>query len=132
MTLHAKMIAAGVAALIGAGVLCPVCGNGVSTATAQTIAVARQPGDTTTVKLHISGMTCGSCPLTARTALRRLHGVFDAKVVLDDSSGVVRYDPRKVTAPQIAEHLTRLTGYGAQIIVQRIDAGRRPGKDSTP
>jgi copper chaperone CopZ len=72
--------------------------------------------DTATVKLHISGMTCGSCPVTARTALKRLPGVLDAKVTLDDSLGVVTYDPRKVTPAQIAAHLTRLTGYGARII----------------
>jgi len=74
--------------------------------------------DTATVKLHISGMTCGSCPVTARTALKRLPGVLDAKVTLADSLGVVTYDPRKVTPAQIAAHLTRLTGYGARIIVE--------------
>ena len=116
MTLHAKLAAAAVAALAGTGVLCPICGDGVPAATAQTIAVAQQPGDTATVKLHISGMTCGSCPVTARIALKRLRGVFDAKVTLDDSLGVVRYDQREVTAAQIAAHLTRLTGYGARII----------------
>ncbi len=132
MTLHAKMVAAAVTALAGVGVLCPVCGEGIPAAMAQTIAVPPQPGDTATVRLHISGMTCGSCPVTARTALKKLPGVFDAKVVLDDSSGVVRYDPRKLTAPQIAAHLTRLTGYGARIIEEPIDTGRRPRRDSSP
>jgi copper chaperone CopZ len=96
------------------------------------MAVAAQPGDTATVTLHISGMTCGSCPVTARTALKKLPGVFDAKVVLEDSSGVVRYDPRKVTATQIAAHLTRLTGYVARIIEESTDTGRRPRRDSMP
>ncbi|HET7470948.1 MAG TPA: heavy metal-associated domain-containing protein [Gemmatimonadales bacterium] len=81
--------------------------------------------DTATVKLHISGMTCGSCPVTARVALKRLPGVLDAKVTLDDSLGVVTYDPRKVTPVQIAAHLTRLTGYGARIITESPKAERQ-------
>lgn len=116
MTLHIRLAAMAVVALVGAGVLCPICGDAVPAATAQAAAATRQPGDTATVRLHISGMTCGSCPVTARLALKRIPGVFDAKVTLDDSLGVVRYDPRTVTAPRIAAQLTRLTGYGARIL----------------
>lgn len=79
------------------------------------IATAQIP-DTATVRLHISKMTCGSCPTTARLALKRLTGVYSAIVTLDDSLGVVRYDPRQVNPAQIAAHLTRLTGFGATIL----------------
>ena len=123
MTLHLKLATAAVAALAGAGVLCPICGGGVPVATAQMIAVAPQAGDTATVRFHISGMTCGSCPVTARTALKKLPGVLDAKVTLDDSLGVVRYDPRQVTPAQIMAHLTRLTGYTARVIEEPAKAG---------
>ena len=81
--------------------------------------------DTATVKLHISGMTCGSCPVTARIALKRLPGVLAAKVTLDDSLGVVTYDPRKATPAEIAAQLTRLTGYGARIIAESPKAERQ-------
>src|SRR5437667_105126 len=73
-------------------------------------------GIAATVRLHISKMTCGSCPATARLALKRLTGVYSATVTLDDSLGVVRYDPRRVTPTEIAAHLTRLTGFGATIL----------------
>ncbi len=114
MTLHIKLAAAAVVALAGAGILCPICRDGVSVASAQTIAAV--PADTATVRLHISGMTCGSCPVTARIALNRLPGVLKATVTLDDSLGVVDYDPELVTPAQIADHLTKRTGYGARII----------------
>jgi copper chaperone CopZ len=78
--------------------------------------VSAQTPDTATVRLHISKMTCGSCPTTARLALKRLTGVYGATVTLDDSLGVVRYDPRQVNPAQIAAHLTRLTGFGATIL----------------
>lgn len=88
------------------------------------VAAAQTP-DTAIVRLHISKMTCGSCPTTARLALKRLTGVYSATVTLDDSLGVVRYDPRQVNPTQIAAHLTRLTGYGATIVP---DSTKTPGE----
>lgn len=123
MTFQIKLAAAAVTALAGAGTICPLCGGGVLAATAQVAVITQQVGDTATVKLHISGMTCGSCPVTARVALKKLPGVFDAHVTLDDSLGVVRYDPRKVTPAQIASQLTGLTGYGARIIEESARRG---------
>ncbi len=107
------LFAAGVG---GAAVLCPLCGVALQTAGAQAAPVAVQAPDTATVRLHISKMTCGSCPATARLALKRLTGVYGATVTLDDSLGVVRYDPRQINPAQIAAHLTRLTGFGATIL----------------
>jgi copper chaperone CopZ len=117
------------AALGGAAVLCPVCGAGIQTADAQSVGVAAaQTPDTATVRLHISKMT-GSCPTTARLALKRLTGVYSATVTLDDSLGVVRYDPRQVNPAQIAAHLTRLTGFGATILPDTTKTSRSPGDD---
>jgi mercuric ion binding protein len=110
-----------VAALGGGGVLCPICGT-VPSVGAQPAAV-EQASDTAIVRLHISKMTCGSCPVTARLALRRIPGVLGATVTLDDSLGMVRYDPRKVTPTVIAKELTRQTGYPARILA---DASRQP------
>src|SRR5213594_553101 len=115
------LFAAGVG---GAAVLCPLCGAGLQTAGAQPTQVALQAADTATVRLHISKMTCGSCPATARLALKRLPGVYSATVTLDDSLGGVKYDPRQVTPAEIAAHLTRLTGFGATILP---DTTRTPG-----
>src|SRR5205807_8094746 len=112
------------AALGGAAVLCPLCEAGIQTVRAQSVPVAQQTPDTATVRLHISKMTCGSCPTTARLALKRLKGVYSASVTLDDSLGVVRYDPRQVNPAQIAAHLTKLTGFGATILT---DTTKAPG-----
>ena len=112
------------AGLGGAAALCPFCGGGIQTAGAQPAPAAVQAPDTATVRLHISKMTCGTCPTTARLALKRLTGVYSATVTLDDSLGVVRYDPRQVNPAQIAAHLTRLTGFGATILP---DTTKTPG-----
>jgi copper chaperone CopZ len=117
------------AGLSAAGFLCPLCGGGIQPARAQDVAIATQAADTAMVRLHISRMTCGSCPTTARIALKRLTGVYSATVTLDDSLGVVHYDPRNVEPVQIAAHLTRLTGFGATILTDTTKTIRRPGDD---
>jgi copper chaperone CopZ len=112
----------------GAALPCAVCGSeGQMAGTPFAPVAAVQAPDTATVRLHISGMTCGTCPTTARLALKRMTGVYSASVTLDDSLGVVRYDPRKVTPAQVAADLTRLTGYGAKVIADSAKAPRRNG-----
>ena len=120
------ILAAGFSA---AAFLWPLYGGGTQLARAQDVTVATQAPDTVMVRLHISRMTCGSCPTTARLALTRLTGVYSATVTLDDSLGVVRYDPRRVNPAQIAAHLTRLTGFGTTILSDTTKASRSPGDD---
>lgn len=111
-----KLVLLVAAGLGGAAAICPLCGGAIQAAGAQSLQAAAQAPDTATVRLHISRMTCGSCPTTARLALKRLAGVYSAAVTLDDSLGVVRYDPRQVKPAQIAAHLTKLTGFGATVL----------------
>src|SRR3989442_12409712 len=85
------------AGLGGAAAICPFCGGGIQTAGAQPAPGAVQAPDTATVRLHISKMTCGSCPATARLALKRLPGVCRATRTLGDSPSVLGRDPRHVT-----------------------------------
>jgi mercuric ion binding protein len=113
------------AGIVGAGaVICPLCETETARALALGAATEAQVPDSATVRLHISGMTCGTCPITARVALKKLAGVYDAKVTLDDSLGVVRYDPRRVTPQRIAAHLKELTGYRATVLSDSVKSAR--------
>ena len=115
------------AATFGAGsTLSPLCGHVVSVARAQEAASVTQAPDTATVRLHISEMTCGGCATTARLALRKLDGVFDATVSYKDSLGVVRYDPKKTSPEQIAVQLTKLTGYPARVLPDTSKSSPQP------
>ncbi|MBI4542691.1 MAG: heavy-metal-associated domain-containing protein [Gemmatimonadetes bacterium] len=107
------------AAIGAAAVLCPLCGGGPGSAAAQ------QPPDTAVARFAVSGMTCGSCATTARLALQRLHGVYQATVSYDSSSAEVRYDPRQATPAGIAEHLERMTGYRATSVGAADSLARR-------
>ena len=104
------------AAIGGAVILCPVCESDVAEARSTASLQTMQAPDTATVRLHISGMTCGTCPVTARVALDKLVGVYKATVTLPDSLGVVKFDPSKVKPAEIAAHLTKMTGYGAKVL----------------
>lgn len=117
------MVAA-VGGVLSAGPICGPCGADARLfASGFEAAAPAGVGDTATVRLHISGMTCASCVTTARVALRRLDGVYSAEVTLEDSVGVVRYDPQRVTPEAIVAHLARMTGYRAAVLPDR---GRRP------
>ncbi len=120
------------AGITGAAFFCPLCDNALRAARAQEISAPAQTSDTASVRLHISRMTCGSCPVTARLALKKLPGVYSATVTLDDSLGVVRYDPRRVTPQDIAAHLERLTGFGATVLPDTTTAGESPGAGEAP
>ena len=105
-------------AVVGASVFCPLCESRV--AEARPAVGATQATDTATVRLHISGMTCGTCPVTARKALSKLAGVYSATVTLADSLGVIKFDPAKVKPPEIAAHLTKMTGYATKVLPDSI------------
>ena len=63
-----------------------------------------------------------------KTALAATGGVV-AAVTLNDSLGVVRYDPQQVSPAQIAAHLTRLTGFGATVLPDSSKARGSPGPE---
>jgi len=102
-------------AAVSASVICPLCESKVAEAKPAAV-VAKQATDTATVRLHISGMTCGTCPVTARKALSQLTGVYSATVTLPDSLGVVKFDPTKLKPAEIAAYLTKMTGYAAKVL----------------
>lgn len=63
-----------------------------------------------TVTLGVQGMTCAACPITVKTALKRVPGVSDVKV--DHKTGIaeVSYDPTKTSPDELAKAVTTV-GY---------------------
>ncbi len=125
MMLHTKLAFAAVAVLVGTSALWPLCGGGVRNTGAQHLGVAQQVSDTATVRLHLSGMTCGSCATTARLALRRVPGVYGAEVSYEAATAVVRYDPARTSPESLIERLADLTGYGSRVIADAPEPARR-------
>jgi mercuric ion binding protein len=113
---------------IGATILCPLCDSRIAGALTTGFVALSATADTATTRLHISGMTCGTCPVTARIALTRLPGVYSARVTLSDSLGVVQYDPARIVPREIAAQLTKMTGFATTVLPDSGKASpRSPG-----
>jgi len=63
-----------------------------------------------TVTLGVQGMTCAACPITVKTALKRVPGVSDVKVDYKSGIAEVNYDPNKTSPDELAKAVTTV-GY---------------------
>jgi copper chaperone CopZ len=77
-------------------------------------ASAEQQNEEAWVTLRIDGMTCASCGVAVRTALRRLDGVRQAEVNFDEKRARVVYNPRRVTPERMVRAIEDL-GYHARV-----------------
>ena len=77
-------------------------------------AIAAEP-TVATVTLHVDGMTCTSCAVTVRVALKKLDGVKDAVVSVEEKRALVTYEPSKVTPQQMVEVVNK-AGYKARVV----------------
>lgn len=66
----------------------------------------------TTATLDVKGMTCPTCPLTVKVALKKQPGVGDVKVDLQQGTARVAFDPTKVSVDRLAKAVTD-AGYPA-------------------
>ncbi|PYP22909.1 MAG: copper resistance protein CopZ [Gemmatimonadetes bacterium] len=67
-----------------------------------------------TLKLRVTGMTCGHCQAKVEQALRGMAGVFTAVVDLPDGEAEVDFDDDATTADQLIRAVER-AGYGAKL-----------------
>ena len=66
-----------------------------------------------TVALSVPGMTCASCPVTVRAALKRVDGVKDIAVIGDTDIQVTYDDARTNVAALI--NATKNAGYPSSV-----------------
>ncbi len=64
------------------------------------------------VILSLENMTCATCPIAVRTAIRRVAGVKDVTVDFDRKIAVVFFDDTRTTVDKLAE-ASRLAGFPA-------------------
>lgn len=77
-------------------------------AQAQQAAAAEQ----VTVTYAIENMTCATCPITVRTAMKRVDGVKSVEVNYEAKTATVTFDPEIATMDQVAAASTN-AGYPA-------------------
>jgi copper chaperone len=54
-----------------------------------------------TITIKVSGMTCGHCEKSVKSAITELDGVVETKVNLADGSAEVTFEDTKVSEAQI-------------------------------
>ncbi len=64
----------------------------------------------TTVRIGVSGMTCGNCVRTVERRLASTPGVAKAQVDLAAATATVAFDPDRVSADDLAAAIEKL-GY---------------------
>ncbi len=67
------------------------------------------------VALKIEGMTCASCNVAVKIALKKLDGVVEATANYKLGRAEVEYVPEKVTPQQMIEAINKIGKYKASI-----------------
>lgn len=91
---------------------------GASSTPLETALLADEQATYEQITLHIDGMTCSSCSIAIRKALRRLNGVHEVNVSFSEKRASVVFDSKLVTPERIIGAIENL-GYGARIQEQR-------------
>ncbi len=67
----------------------------------------------TTTQIKVSGMTCGACAVSVKTALTRTKGVKSADVNMAKGLATVVYDDNQVSEQQLLDAINK-TGFKAE------------------
>ncbi|MBI3185952.1 MAG: heavy-metal-associated domain-containing protein [Myxococcales bacterium] len=108
----------GALALSGAGLLLPQPSEACCPARAEAAPAKEAAAGIKTATLSVEGMTCASCTVTVRMSLKKLDGVKEATVKLDERRAIVQYDPAKLTPQQMADAVTK-AGYKATVVPEQ-------------
>jgi len=68
-----------------------------------------------TVSMHVSGMTCGTCPISVRHRAMQMKGVHSTSVDIDTALATVVYEDSEQSPQAIAQAITKL-GYPTTIM----------------
>jgi len=69
--------------------------------------------NTQEITLKVDGMTCKMCPITIKTAIKKLNGVKNADVSYNDKEAKVRYQQDKVIVDEIITAIENAGNYKA-------------------
>jgi mercuric ion binding protein len=67
-------------------------------------------GEIQSATLKIEDMTCASCPLTVKQALKKVSGVTEVHIDFKTKFAQVKFDPDKTQPDQLAKAITQI-GY---------------------
>lgn len=68
----------------------------------------------TTVVLVVPAMTCATCPIAVKQALKRVDGVVEVKATLNPKQAVVKFDDSRTTVGALTK-ATADAGFPSQV-----------------
>ena len=71
-----------------------------------------------TVTLDVPGMTCSSCPITVKKALKKVDGVQQVTASFEKREAIVTFDDTKTSAEKLSLAVTN-AGYPATLKVAK-------------
>lgn len=101
-----------IAAAIGATTIGGLAGAAVSQSSGDSVALASAEATESTAQFSIEKMTCATCPISVRKAMKRVDGVKSVEIDFETKVATVVYDPALTTAADIAAASTDV-GYPA-------------------
>lgn len=88
----------------------PTTGTGSTAAPSAAEPESSTPASFRQVVLEVEGMTCKTCPVTVRKALKEVEGVYNVKASFEPPQAVVRFDP-ETTSVEILTQATKNAGF---------------------
>jgi periplasmic mercuric ion binding protein len=71
-----------------------------------------------TIKLKITGMTCGGCAMNVSNTLDKVEGVIEQTVEFPGDVAIVKYDADKTTIDELITAIEEI-GFKAEIIKEK-------------
>ena len=68
--------------------------------------------ETKSACFNIEGMTCATCTITTKAAVKKLEGIKDIQVSLDEKSAVIKFDDTLTSSEEIKKKIDAV-GYKA-------------------
>lgn len=65
-----------------------------------------------TACFEVQGMTCATCPVTVKTAIKKLKGVTEVKTSLEEKNAIIDFDIQKTNSAEIKRAIEN-SGYKA-------------------
>ncbi|GAB4416243.1 MAG: hypothetical protein OHK0056_24400 [Bacteriovoracaceae bacterium] len=76
--------------------------------------------ETKSACFRVEGMTCAACTVTTKVAVKKLNGIKDIQVSLDDKSAVIKFDDTLTSSEEIKK---KIDGVGYKATIKQCDQG---------
>ncbi len=63
---------------------------------------------------EVQGMTCATCGITVKSAIKKLNGIQEAKASVEKKNAIVQFDPNQ-TSVEAIEKVIDETGFKATV-----------------